>query len=60
METADECTLLIKTRVALFTAVERAVKDWHPYELPEIVAVPTVCGSNEYLTWLAENTREPL
>lgn len=60
METAAECLLLIKTRRALCAAVEQAVKDWHPYELPEIVAVPMVGGSTDYLVWLTENTREPV
>ena len=43
---------MIKTREELFDKVEIAIKKLHSYETPEIVAVPIVKGSKEYLIWL--------
>jgi periplasmic divalent cation tolerance protein len=52
VETADEVPLLIKTRSEIYAEVETAIKRLHPYELPEIVAVPVAQGSAEYLEWI--------
>ncbi len=52
----DEIQMVIKTRAAAFDAVERCLRTHHPYELPEIVAVPVVRGSAAYLGWIAEQT----
>ena len=52
VETASEWLCLIKTREELFDKVETAIKKMHSYETPEIVAVPIVKGSKEYLVWL--------
>ncbi len=52
LETADEVPLLIKTRTELYAEVEDTIKRLHPYELPEIVAVPVAQGSAEYLEWI--------
>jgi len=42
----------VKTREDLFPQVEAAIKKLHSYETPEIIAVPIVRGSTEYMTWL--------
>ena len=52
VETASEWLCLIKTREELFEKVEAAIKKMHSYETPEIIAVPIVKGSKEYLIWL--------
>ena len=52
VETAAEVPLLIKTRADIYAEVETAIKSLHPYELPEIVAVPVAHGSSEYLEWI--------
>ena len=52
IETAGEVPLLIKTRADIFAEVEALIKKLHPYELPEIVAVPVVHGSREYFDWI--------
>ncbi len=52
----NELLLVIKTQRACFNALEAAVHRLHPYELPEIVAVPIVTGSRRYLAWITENT----
>lgn len=54
VETAREYLCLIKTRADLFPQVEAAIKKLHPYETPEIIAVPITEGSEKYLTWLSE------
>jgi len=52
VENAQEWLCLIKTRDDLYNKVEAAIKSHHPYETPEIIAVPIVKGSKEYLSWL--------
>ncbi len=52
LETATEVPLLIKTRAAIYDDVEAAIKSLHPYELPEIVAVPIERGLPAYLEWV--------
>ena len=57
IETAAEVPLAIKTRAVLFSEVEAAIRRFHPYELPEIVAVPITHASTAYLDWIAAETR---
>ena len=59
IETAQEIPLAIKTCAALYPRVEAAILSLHPYELPEIVAVPFTHGSAPYLDWLAAETVAP-
>jgi len=56
IETADEIPVAIKTRAELYGAVESAIRALHPYELPEIVAVPITDGLPAYLDWIAAET----
>jgi len=58
IEKAKEYLLLIKTSRARFAAVERTIRDLHSYEVPEIIALPIAMGSRDYLSWLADNTRQ--
>lgn len=60
VETAKEWLCLIKTRASLFKKVESAIKKLHPYETPEIIAVPIIKGSREYLKWLVNETETKL
>jgi periplasmic divalent cation tolerance protein len=57
IETAREVLLVVKTRRALFAAVERAVRELHPYEVPEIAALPLGPVHAPYLAWLRQATR---
>jgi periplasmic divalent cation tolerance protein len=60
VETASEVPMLIKTRAALFSEVEAFIIGHHPYELPEVIALPLHSGSAAYLEWLVqETTTEP-
>jgi periplasmic divalent cation tolerance protein len=56
IETTDEIPLAIKTRAVLYSQVEDAIRARHPYELPEIVAVPITDGLPAYLAWIAAET----
>lgn len=47
-----EVLLYIKTRRERFAAVEAAIRRLHPYELPEIIAVPITMGLAPYLSWI--------
>ena len=57
VETANEWLCLIKTRDNLFNKVEAAIKKMHSYETPEIVAMPIVKSSKEYLSWIDDQLR---
>jgi periplasmic divalent cation tolerance protein len=56
IENASEVPVLIKTRAARYAEVEAAIRGLHPYELPEIIAVPVVRGFDDYLRWVADET----
>jgi periplasmic divalent cation tolerance protein len=56
VENAKEVPVLIKTRAALYEELEAAISELHPYELPEIVALPIVRGLPEFLEWVNEGT----
>ena len=51
-----ELLLIAKTRDTLFERLEHEVKSIHSYKVPEIIALPIVKGSKEYLDWIYENT----
>ena len=51
-----EVLLVIKTRAARYGALETLVRARHPYELPELIALPVVAGSRDYLNWIAQAT----
>ncbi len=47
--------LLIKTTVGVYSALEKHISESHPYELPEIIAVPIKVGLPKYLAWVSES-----
>ncbi len=51
-----EKLLLMKTRSALFPALQDRIRQLHSYELPEIVSFPIAAGLPDYLNWVIENT----
>ena len=53
----EEHPVLIKTSAARYPALEQAIRALHPYELPEIVAVPIERGLTAYLDWVTAETR---
>lgn len=58
IETAQEIPLLIKTLASLYGKVEATIRQHHPYELPEIIALPINAGLPEYLDWVAAETQQ--
>jgi periplasmic divalent cation tolerance protein len=54
VERAGEILLLVKTVRSKFTQIEAAIRSIHSYETPEIVALPIVDGSKDYLEWLSD------
>ena len=56
IETAREVPVVIKTRRALYNEVEAAIVAVHPYELPEVIAVPLINGLAGYLDWIGTET----
>jgi periplasmic divalent cation tolerance protein len=60
LEQAEEVPVFIKTRAARFPELEARIRELHPYELPEIIAVPIVHGLPEYLEWVAKETAIPI
>src|SRR5438067_13796550 len=53
----EEHPLLIKTTAERYGALEEALRAAHPYELPEIIAVPVERGLPAYLDWVATETK---
>ncbi len=51
-----EVLLLIKTRKKLYKSVEGEVRKLHSYEVPEIIALPIISGSKDYLYWIDSET----
>jgi periplasmic divalent cation tolerance protein len=52
LDSARESLLLVKTKASLFPEIISLVKEIHSYEVPEIIALPIVAGSEDYLKWL--------
>ncbi|CAM6010505.1 unnamed protein product [Sphagnum balticum] len=60
VETDSELLLMIKTRQSLLQQLTDHVTANHPYDTPEVIAVPITGGSHKYLQWLAESTQKVL
>ena len=56
VQTADEIPLLIKTCAARYAELEAAIRAQHPYQTPEIIALPVAHGLPAYLAWVAAET----
>ncbi len=57
IESASEVPLLIKTTAGRYGELEAAIRALHPYDVPEIIALPIAQGLPAYLDWLAAETR---
>jgi periplasmic divalent cation tolerance protein len=55
-ETEQEHLLLIKTSAPAYDKLEQRVSELHPYELPEVIAVPIQNGLSAYLGWIEQQT----
>ena len=57
VQAEEEVMFIIKTSAAAYPALEQRLREEHPYELPEIVAVPLTHGLPDFLQWIDESTR---
>ena len=53
IDKAEECLIIMKSRLDLFAAVAEQVKRLHSYEVPEVLALPLVDASKAYLDWMS-------
>jgi periplasmic divalent cation tolerance protein len=58
VQSDDEALLIIKTTTIRFDALQTFVLDNHPYDLPEIIALPVEQGLDAYLKWVEEEIRK--
>ncbi|MEY4592241.1 MAG: hypothetical protein RIR18_1136 [Pseudomonadota bacterium] len=56
VEQANEVPVFIKTTAARYPELETAIRQLHPYEVPEIIALPISAGLPAYLQWVAHET----
>ena len=57
VEKEAECLLIIKTGVSRFNVLKQRIASLHPHQVPEIIALPIIHGSREYLDWITESTK---
>ncbi len=58
IESSKEWMLFIKTTENLYKTVENFIKDFHPYEVPEIIAISIIDGNKDYLKWITNETKK--
>ncbi|MBM3245980.1 MAG: divalent-cation tolerance protein CutA [Candidatus Omnitrophica bacterium] len=56
IDQAAEALLVVKTKKSLLNSLIKKVKSWHSYQVPEIIALPIIGGSKEYLDWIDDST----
>jgi periplasmic divalent cation tolerance protein len=57
MQDARETLLIVKSRLPIMDRIVERVKSLHSYSVPEVIALPIVAGSREYLDWVTESVR---
>ncbi|RCV64590.1 divalent cation tolerance protein [Methanophagales archaeon] len=57
IERKEEWLCILKSKKDLYDELEKAIKEIHPYETPEIFALSVVAGSNDYLNWLSREVK---
>lgn len=58
IERQDEMLMLVKSRSDLLPSIIELVKRLHSYTVPEVIALPIVAGSSDYLTWMDESLQQ--
>jgi len=58
VESATEIPLFIKSTAANYPALEAIIRQHHPYDVPEIIALPVAHGLPAYLNWVATETQK--
>ncbi len=57
IEKAGEALLIMKTRIKNFKEMEKEAKRVHSYDVPEIIALPLIAGSKDYLNWIKKSVK---
>ena len=57
LQQEQETPVIIKSTTESYAELERAIRELHPYELPEIIALPVVQGLENYLGWVASECK---
>ena len=52
LDSAQESLMIVKTKASQFPEIINLVREIHSYDVPEIIALPIINGSEDYLTWL--------
>jgi periplasmic divalent cation tolerance protein len=55
IEHSTECYCHLKTTVARLPALKARIRELHPYEVPEVIALPIIGGDSDYLRWIEES-----
>jgi periplasmic divalent cation tolerance protein len=58
IESNEEWLCLIKSTTELYPELEATIRELHPYEVPEILAVPVLTGCQDYLDWLKTELKQ--
>jgi periplasmic divalent cation tolerance protein len=53
----QELTLFIKTKEEAYSKLEEKIRQLHPYDIPEIIALPVLAGNKDYLKWIDSETQ---
>ncbi len=56
VEDESEVLMVVKTKRTLFDRLQKRVKELHSYAVPEIIGLPVIEGSKQYLEWLGQET----
>ena len=57
IEEDNELLLIIKTRIEVFEELVLKIRELHPYSVPEIIGLPIIAGSKDYIDWLRNEVR---
>ena len=58
IDSAKEALLILKTKKTLFRKAAAKIKSLHSYKTPEIIALPIVAGSKDYLKWISASVQQ--
>jgi periplasmic divalent cation tolerance protein len=58
LESAEESLLIVKTKASVLDDVISLVKKHHGYDVPEVIALPIIGGSQDYLEWMDKEVKE--
>jgi periplasmic divalent cation tolerance protein len=58
IDSSEEALIVIKTKHSLFKKVEKEVKRLHSYQTPEVIALPIIEGSADYLRWINDSLKK--